>query len=77
MNNWVIGFDGFIGALTGDGDAIRNTRRGRAVDADSRETGGGYIDIEVEDGVVIQMRKIKGNNDKDFLAEDEEYGGLE
>jgi hypothetical protein len=76
MNNWVIGFDGFIGALTGDGDAIRNTRRGWTVDADSREAGGSYIDIEVEDGVVIQMRKIKGNN-KDFLAEDDEYGGLE
>jgi len=63
MNNWVIGFDGFIGALTGDGDAIRNTRRGRAVDADSGETGGGYIDIEVEDGVVIQMRKIKAEEE--------------
>jgi len=72
MNNWVIGFDGFIGALTGDGDAVRNTRRGRAVDADSGETGGGYIDIEVEDGLVIQMRKSKG-----YCAEDEEYGGLE
>ena len=77
MNNWVIGFDGFIGALTGDGDAIRNTRRRQSVDADSREAGGSYIDIEVEDGVVIQMRKIKGNNSKGFLAEDEEYGGLE
>jgi hypothetical protein len=69
MNNWVMGFDGFIGALTGDGDVVRNSRRGRTVDADSGEAGGGYIDIEVEDGVVIQMRKIK--------AEDEQYGGLE
>ena len=75
MNNWVMGFDGFIGALTGDGDAIRNTRRGRAVDADSGETGGGYIDIEVEDGLVIQMRKGKGNSK--LCAEDEEYGGLD
>ena len=76
MNNWVMDFDGFIGALTGDGDAIRNTRRGRTVDADSRETGRGYIDIEVEDGLVVQMRKIKGN-DKGYCAEDEEYGGLD
>ena len=59
MNNWVMGFDGFIGALTGDGNAIRNTRRGQSVDADSRETRGGYIDIEVEDGLVVQMRKVK------------------
>ena len=72
MNNWVIGFDGFIGALTGDGDAVRNTRRGRTVDADSGETGGGYIDIEVEDGLVIQMRKIQA-----IHAENEEYGGLD
>jgi hypothetical protein len=63
MNNWVMGFDGFIGALTGDGDVVRNSRRGRAVDADSGETGGGYIDIEVEDGVVIQMRKIKAEEE--------------
>ena len=69
MNNWVIGFDGFIGALTGDGDAIRNTRRGQSIDENSWEAGGGYIDIEVESGLVISMRKIK--------AEDEEYGGLE
>lgn len=69
MNNWVMDFDGFIGALTGDGDAIRNTRRGQSIDADSRETGGSYIDIEVEDGLVIQMRKIKS-----YCAESEEYG---
>jgi hypothetical protein len=69
MNNWIMGFDGFIGALTGDGDAIRNTGRGQSIDAGSRETGGSYIDIEVEDGLVIQMRKIKG-----FNAESEEYG---
>jgi hypothetical protein len=74
MNNWIMGFDGFIGALTGDGDAIRNTGRGRTVDADSGETRGGYIDIEVEDGLVIQMRKIKGDK---FCAEGDEYGGLE
>jgi hypothetical protein len=78
MNNWVMDFDGFIGALTGDGDAIRNTRRGQSIDADSRQARGGYIDIEVEDGLVIQMRKIEGNGkSKGFLAEDEEYGGLE
>ena len=75
MHNWVRGFDGLIGALTGDGDAIRNTRRGQSVDADSGETGGGYINIEVEDGLVVQMRKSKGNNR--FRAEDDEYGGLE
>jgi hypothetical protein len=69
MNNWIIGFDGFIGALTGDGDVIRNTGRGQSIDADSRETGRGYIDIEVEDGLVIQMRKIK--------AEYEQDGGLD
>jgi hypothetical protein len=69
MNNWVMGFDGFIGALTGDGDAIRNKGRGQSIDADCGETGGGYIDIEVESGLVISMRKIK--------AEDEEYGGLD
>jgi hypothetical protein len=74
MNTWIMGFDGFIGALTGDGDAVRNTRRGRTVDEDSREARGGYIDIEVEDGLVVQMRKSKGNN---FYAESEEYGGLE
>jgi uncharacterized protein YcfJ len=59
MNNWVLGFDGFIGALTGEGNALRNTGRGRSVDADSGTAGGGYIDIEVEDGLVIQMRKVK------------------
>jgi hypothetical protein len=69
MNNWVMGFDGFIGALTGDGDAVRNSRRGQSIDAGSGEAGGGYIDIEVEEGLVIQMRKIKGNND--YCAEDE------
>ena len=69
MNNWVMDFDGFIGALTGDGNAIRNTGRGQSIDADSRETGRGYIDIEVEDGLVIQMRKIK--------AEYEQDGGLD
>jgi hypothetical protein len=74
MNNWVIGFDGFIGALTGDGDVVRNSRRGQSIDEDSREAGGGYIDIEVEDGLVVQMRKSKGSN---FYAEDEEYGGLD
>jgi hypothetical protein len=74
MNTWIMGFDGFIGALTGDGDAVRNTRRGQSIDEDSREAGGGYIDIEVEDGLVVQMRKSKGNN---FYAESEEYGGLE
>jgi len=72
MNNWVMGFDGFIGALTGDDDAVRNTRRGQSVNADSRETGRSYIDIEVEDGLVIQMRKVEGNNNKGFCAEDDE-----
>jgi hypothetical protein len=69
MNNWVMDFDGFIGALTGDGNAIRNTGRGQSIDANSRETGGGYIDIEVEDGLVVQMRKTKS-----YDAESEEYG---
>lgn len=71
MNNWVMGFDGFIGALMENGDAIRNTGRGQSVDADNRETGRSYIDIEVEDGLVIQMRKSKDNR---LCAEDEEYG---
>ena len=69
MNNWVMGFDGFIGALTGDGNAIRNTGRGQSAHAGGWEEGGGYIDVEVEGGMVIQMRKIR--------AEDEEHGGLD
>ena len=72
MNTWIMGFDGFIGALTGDGDAVRNTRRGQSIDEDSREAGGGYIDIEVEDGLVVQMRKSKT-----IYAEYEDDGGLE
>lgn len=69
MNNWVMGFDGFIGALLEGGDAVQNIRRGRTVDEDCGETGGGYIDIEVESGLVVSMRKIK--------AEDEGYSGLD
>jgi hypothetical protein len=75
MDSWILGFDGFIGALTEGGHAVRNSRRGQSIDADSGETGGGYIDIEVEEGLVIQMRKIKGN--KDYYAESEQYGGLD
>lgn len=55
MNNWVMGFDGFIGALTGDEDVVRNIKH-KTEEED-------YTEIEVEDGLSVFMRRVDDANE--------------
>ena len=55
-DNWVVGFDGFIGALTGVGTsyAVHTDGREQRGNAGRWSARGGIIDIEVETGLDLQ-----------------------
>lgn len=52
--HWTVGFDGFIGALMGEEDAVHSYGRRGGSYAGRWPARGSIIDIEVETGVDLQ-----------------------
>ena len=67
-DHWVVGFDGFVGALMGEGNsyAVHTDGREQRSNAGRWSARGSIVDIEVETGMDLQ-------ND----AETEEGNGLD